>query len=112
MHYHVQGNRHTPIQCVQRTWLFREMQLEVFLFEDFHAAHMLANNFIGAFDGKIARGKGDVFHGKISAADNLVFVGPDEHHWGAIGISCDGVQPKFDEQDRVLLVALAVFVTS
>ena len=88
------------------------MQLELFLFVDFHASHTMANNFVGAFNIVITRREFDVFHGKIGIADHLVFVGPDEHHWSAIGVSSDRVQPKLDEPDGVRFVALAVFVAS
>ena len=88
------------------------MQLELFLFVDFHASHTMANNFVGAFNVIITPREFDVFHGKIGFADHLVFVGPNEHHWSVIGVSSDGVQPKFDEADGVRFVALAVFVAS
>ena len=74
---------------------------------------MLANNFVGTFDVSITCRELDVaLGGQIGALDYLVFVAPDQQHRGPIGISCDGVQPKFDEPDRVRFVALAVFVAS
>ena len=108
----MQGKRHDQISRVQRTWLFRKTQLELFLFVDFHVTHVFAKNFIGVYDIIMTCREVDIAHGQIGATDHVVFVSPDEHHRRAIGISRNGVQPKFDELNRVLLVVLAVFVAS